>query len=124
MEDRLRRDDLTDDEWESLAPLLPAHARQGNRWADHRTIIDGVFFRTRTGCSWRSLPETYGKWKTVYNRHRRWTLDGTWETILKVLHPGGGSAGSVGGVPAARTGRRSVPPEDIRPWATFEVPNR
>ncbi|MEU4831802.1 transposase [Streptosporangium sp. NPDC023615] len=107
MDDRLRRDDLTDDEWESLAPLLPAHARQGNRWADHRTIIDGVFFRTRTGCSWRRLPETYGKWKTVYNRHRRWTLDGTWETILKTLHA-----------------REALParPGDIRPWATFEVP--
>ncbi|WP_169750050.1 transposase [Streptosporangium amethystogenes] len=109
MEDRLRRDDLTDDEWTRLAPLLPAQARQGNRWADHRTIIDGVFFRTRTDCPWRKLPEVYGKWKTVYNRHRRWCQDGTWETILDALP----------GAPA----RRPAPPGDIRPGAMFEVAN-
>ncbi|MER5623118.1 transposase [Streptosporangium sp. NPDC002544] len=109
MEDRLRRDDLTDDEWTRLAPLLPAHARQGNRWADHRTIIDGVFFRTRTGCPWRKLPEAYGKWKTVYNRHRRWCRDGTWEAILDAL-------------PSAPA-RRPAPPGDIRPGAMFEVAN-
>ena len=27
-------------------------------------------------------------WKTVYNRHRRWSGDGTWEEILAVLQTG------------------------------------
>ncbi|MGH3217110.1 MAG: transposase [Streptosporangiaceae bacterium] len=71
-EDRLRRHDLTDEEWARLEPLLPSHPRQGHRWNDHRLVIDGVFFRTRAGCSWRDLPGCYGKWQTVYNRHRRW----------------------------------------------------
>jgi transposase len=35
-------------------------------------VIDGIFFRTRTGCLWRDLPGEYGNSKTVYNRHRRW----------------------------------------------------
>ena len=42
-------------------------------------MIDGIFFRTRAGCPWRDLPERFGNWKTVYNRHRRWSGDGTWE---------------------------------------------
>ncbi len=117
VDDRLKRDDLTDDEWGRLAPLLPAHARRGNRWADHRTIIDGVFFRTRTGCPWRKLPETYGNWKTVYNRHRRWSADGTWETILVTLRAGAG-AGST-----AVAAGRPAPRGDIRPGATFEIAN-
>ncbi|MEV0753075.1 transposase [Streptosporangium sp. NPDC050280] len=125
MDDRLKRDDLTDDEWARLTPLLPAHARRGNRWADHRTIIDGVFFRSRTGCPWRKLPEAYGNWKTVYNRYRRWSVDGTWETILDTLRTGGGACE---GAPTSGTcstavavaGRR---PGDIRPGATFEIPN-
>ena len=51
-------------------------------------VIDGIFFRTRTGCPWRDLPGEYGNWKTVYNRHRRWSLDGTWEKILDGLRAG------------------------------------
>ena len=88
MDDRLNRHDLTDEEWEQLAGLLPADPRQGHRWNDHRMVIDGVLFRTRTGCPWRDLPERYGNWKTVYNRHRRWSLDGTWAQILDSLRAG------------------------------------
>ena len=51
-------------------------------------MIDGIFFRTRTGCPWRDLPERFGNWKTVYNRHRRWSGDGTREMILDRLRRG------------------------------------
>jgi transposase len=87
-DERLKRHDLTDEEWVRLAPLLPAHPRQGRRWADHRSIVNGVFHRVRTGCPWRDLPVQYGVWKTVYNRHRRWSGDGTWELILDALRAG------------------------------------
>jgi transposase len=87
-EERLKRHDLTDAEWDRLAPLLPEHPRQGGRWRDHRMVINGVFFRTRAGTCWRDLPPVYGNWKTVYNRHRRWSLDGTWERILDRLRAG------------------------------------
>ncbi|CAM5258129.1 hypothetical protein SBADM41S_02611 [Streptomyces badius] len=36
----------------------------------------------RTGIPWRDLPERLGSWKTVYERHRRWSADGTWDRIL------------------------------------------
>ena len=62
--------------------------RRGGRWADHRAVINGIFFRARAGCPWRDLPEGFGNWKTVYNRHRRWSLDGTWEKILDGLRAG------------------------------------
>ena len=71
-----------------LVPLLLAHPRQGHRWNDHRTVINGVIFWTRTGCPWRDLPGQYGNWKTLCNRHRRWLLDGTWEKILQGLRAG------------------------------------
>ncbi|WP_425550411.1 transposase [Actinopolymorpha pittospori] len=32
------------------------------------------------GCPWRDLPAAYSNWKTVYNRHRHWSLDGTWDS--------------------------------------------
>jgi len=68
--------------------LLPADPPCGGRWADHREVINGIFFRTRAGCPWRDLPDGFGNWKTVCNRHRRWSLDGTWGTILDSLRAG------------------------------------
>jgi transposase len=51
------RHDLTDEEWAGLQPLLPDRApRHGGRWADDRQMINGVFFRTRTGTPWGDLP--------------------------------------------------------------------
>jgi transposase len=90
------RHDLTDVEWEQLEPLLPDRMpRRGGRWCDHRMVINGVLWRTRTGSPWRDLPLSYGNWKTVYSRHRRWSGDGTWEKILEGLRgrmrPGAGS---------------------------------
>lgn len=88
-EEHLKRHDLSDEEWQRLEPLLPSMVPQrGGRWADHRMVINGVFFRTRSGTAWRDLPSVYGNWKTVYNRHRRWSLDGTWEAILDRLRAG------------------------------------
>jgi len=52
---------------------------------DHRLILNGVFWRARTGSPWRDLPGEYGHWKTAYNRHRRWSADGTYSRILDEL---------------------------------------
>jgi transposase len=124
-DDRLKRHDLCDAEWARLKPLLPPHPRQGHRWNDHRLVIDGIFFRTRAGCPWRDLPERSGNWKTVYNRHRRWSGDGTWEMILDRLRAGcdevQGRAWTVAAdatIVAAHqhaAGARHLPPADVDP---------
>jgi transposase len=84
----ITRHDLEDGEWERLAPLMPSDPGRGGRWADHRRTVNGILFRTRTGCPWRDLPPDYGHWLTVYKRHRRWSCDGTWEKILDTLRAG------------------------------------
>ena len=77
------RGDLTNREWSLLEPHLPPLGGRGGRWNDHRTVLNGILFRIRTGVPWRDLPERYGSWKTVYERHRRWSADGTWDRILQ-----------------------------------------
>ncbi|MGA6159756.1 transposase [Stenotrophomonas sp. NPDC087984] len=52
---------------------------------DHRRVINGGLFRARTGVPWPDLPDRYGPWQTVYERHRRWSADGTWQVILQEL---------------------------------------
>jgi transposase len=81
----VRRHELTDAQWEKIAPLLPANGRPGGQWANHRKVINGILFRARTGVPWRDLPDRYGRWQTVYERHRRWSADGTWTKILHEL---------------------------------------
>jgi transposase len=84
----ITRHDLEDEEWARLEPMLPRNPGRGGRRADHRRTINGILFRTRTGCPWRDLPGEYGHWLTVYKRHRRWSCDGTWAGILDQLRAG------------------------------------
>jgi len=83
----MKRYELTDDEWERLAPLLPPQQPTTGRPAhDHRTIINGILWILRTGAPWRDLPERYGRWTTVYQRFRRWQQAGMWQHVLANLH--------------------------------------
>jgi transposase len=76
------RGEVTDLAWARIAPLLPKNPPRGGRWSDHRKILNGILWRERTGAPWPDLPDRYGPWQTVYNRFRRWSLDGTWDRIL------------------------------------------
>ncbi|MEU2931183.1 IS5 family transposase [Streptomyces sp. NPDC007251] len=79
------RGDLTHEEWARLKPHLPKSGKRGGRWAGHRRVINGILYRLRTGVPWRDLPVRFGPWKTVYERHRRWSADGTWEGIFAAV---------------------------------------
>jgi transposase len=63
-------------------PLLPRNQRRGGRWRDHRTVVNGILWKLRTGAPWRDLPERYGPWQTCYDRFVRWRRDGTWDRLL------------------------------------------
>lgn len=80
-----RRYELTDDAWDRIEPLLPTQ-RRGGRWAEHRTVLNGMFWVLNAGAQWRDMPERYGKWETVYGRYRRWTREGLFDRILARLH--------------------------------------
>ncbi|MFF7469044.1 IS5 family transposase [Streptomyces sp. NPDC008092] len=89
------RGDLTDAEWERLRPFLPVSNGRCGRWRDHRQVIDGILHRVRTGVHWRDLPERFGPWKTVYERHRLWSADGTWERLLQQVQAAADAAGEI-----------------------------
>ncbi|MGW7594286.1 IS5 family transposase [Streptomyces rubiginosohelvolus] len=89
------RGDLTNAEWARLKPHLPAAGQRGGRWASHRKVINGILFRQRTGVPWRDLPARFGSWKTVYERHRRWSADGTWDRILQGVQADADAGGRI-----------------------------
>lgn len=86
----MRQGDLTDNQWERLQPLLPVSTGRCGRWRDHRQVINGILYRVRTGVQWRDLPERFGPWKTVYEQHRLWSADGTWEWVLQQVQTAAG----------------------------------
>ena len=83
----LRRYELTDEEWNRIAPLLPPEnsGKQGRPQKCSRTILNGIVWIARSGAPWRDLPERYGSWQTVYSRFRKWIEDGTLDNIFRVL---------------------------------------
>lgn len=82
MSPKQHRHELTDAQWERLQPLLPPQKRQRGRPSlDHRTIINGILWISKTGAPWRDMPERYGSWKTVSSRFYRWRSQGIWDKL-------------------------------------------
>ena len=81
-----RRHELTDDQWAALAPHLPPQrAATGRPAKDHRTVVEAVLWRLRTGAPWRDLPARFGPWQSAYTRFRRWRRAGVWDWALAAL---------------------------------------
>ena len=78
----LRTDVIPDELWSVLEPLMPSSHRRGRPWNDHRLTMEGIVWRFRTGSPWRDLPEHFGAWQSVAERHLRWSKDGTYARML------------------------------------------
>jgi putative transposase len=78
--------DLTDAEWQLLAPLIPA-PKPGGRPAihDRRELANAMAYWVRAGCAWRLLPHDLPPWQTVYHYFRCWRQQGLWEQVHGVL---------------------------------------
>ena len=80
--------DLTDAEWDRLAPLIPPASPGGRpRTTDMRSAMNAILYLLRTGCPWRYLPrDGFPPRSTVYNIFRKFQREGTWEAIWAELH--------------------------------------
>ena len=82
----LHRHDITDREWEILAPHLPGKPGDwGGVAKDNRAFINGVKWILRTGVPWRDLPSVYGKWSNTHRRFCRWRDRGVWRRVFEAL---------------------------------------
>jgi transposase len=78
----IRRYELSDFEWSIIAPLLPNKPR-GVARVDDRKVLNGIYWRLRTGSPWADIPERYGPYTTCYNRFVRWQKLGVWDKIFE-----------------------------------------
>ena len=77
---------LSDSQWARVAHLLPGKDGDPGRSArDNREFLEAVLWIARTGSPWRDLPEAFGLWNSVFQRFRRWALNGVFERVFKEL---------------------------------------
>jgi putative transposase len=80
--------DLTDAQWELLTDLFPQAATGRPRAVSIRDVVDAIFYVNRTGVQWRYLPPDFPRWDVVYSYFRKWSQDGTWTKVQRVLREG------------------------------------
>jgi transposase len=78
--------DLTDAQWEKIAPLFVPPKTRGitgrPREIPYREIVNALFYQAKAGGGWRMLPHDFPNWQTVYYYFRIWTLMG----LLQKIH--------------------------------------
>ena len=75
---------FSDEQWARIDPLLPKN-RPGARRVDDRRVVSGIVQVLKSGCRWQDCPARYGPPTTVYNRFRRWTMQGVWRRLFLAL---------------------------------------
>ena len=77
-------DDLTDEEWEQIAPLLNCSTyRNAGRKPVHsrREMLNAIFYLLRTVCQWRHLPHDFPPWTAIQAQYVRWKAKGLFQKI-------------------------------------------
>ena len=82
MRSRRNDSDLTDAQWQAIAPWLVG--RKPLRHSPRR-VFDALLYLTKTGCQWRLLPDAYPPWPTVYYHFRRWIERGVLPRLVGML---------------------------------------
>jgi|BogFormECP12_OM1_1039635.scaffolds.fasta_scaffold60795_1 transposase len=85
---RKRTQELTDEQWSRIKPLLPPETRKpkgGRRRADDRLVLEGILWVARTGARWRDLPDKYPSPATCWRRLKKWEEEGVWVEIWRAF---------------------------------------
>jgi len=81
--------DLTEAQWQLVAPLLPAakSGQQGGRprTVNLREVLNAIFYFLKGCGGWRYLPHDLPPWGTVHDYYRNWRRDGTWQQLHDTL---------------------------------------
>ena len=78
--------DITDEEWEFVAPYLTLmNAEAPQRKYDPREVFNAMRWIVRTGSQWRYMPNDLPPWQAVYQQTQRWFAAGMFEAITQDL---------------------------------------
>jgi transposase len=70
-------------EYLKIKDSLPV--QRGNVVYENLDFLNALLYVIENGCKWRSLPEQYGNWNSIYQRARRWANNGVMEKVFLAL---------------------------------------
>jgi transposase len=79
---------LTDEQWQRVAPHLPAHPpspKGGRPRADDRKCLEGVLWLLRTGARWQDIPVDLPSGSTCWRRLQEWATEEVLEQVQAIL---------------------------------------
>jgi len=74
-------EELRDEQWVLIAPLLPKPKGRGRPRAEDRRTLNGILWVLHSGARWKDLPPKYGSRSTCHRRLQQWQDQGVWEGI-------------------------------------------
>ena len=78
--------DVTDEEWQFVAPYLTLMKEDApQREHDLREVFNAMRWVVRTGSPWRYLPNDLPPWQAVYQQSQRWIASGVFGAMAKDL---------------------------------------
>ena len=48
--------------------------------------LEAICWQFRTGSPWRDIPDEFGAWQPIWERHQRWSIDRTHEAMVHAVH--------------------------------------
>jgi transposase len=82
--------DITDEEWQRVAPLLPELRPRvelrGRPLANTRAVLNGVLWVMYSGATWSAMPRRYPSYQTCHRRFKAWHQAGTLKEVLLQLY--------------------------------------
>jgi transposase len=84
-----RWEELTDEQWAIIEPLIPPLPRRpdgrGRPWRDNRKVLNGILWILRSGARWKDMPDRFPPYQTCHRRFQMWVRDGTLRRVLEAL---------------------------------------
>ncbi|WP_233800832.1 transposase [Paraburkholderia sp. HP33-1] len=81
--------DITDEEWQRVAPLLPElrprTELRGRPLANTRSVLNGVLWVMYSGSTWSAMPRRYPSYQTCHRRFKSWYESGVLKPVTEQL---------------------------------------
>ena len=74
---------LSDEHWFKLLASMKAVGVYSK--SRLRRTVEGILYKLRVGCSWRDLPQYFGKWNSIFKRFNDWSRLGKLNDIFQKL---------------------------------------
>lgn len=84
-----RREELNDEQWAIIEPLLPQPPKRedgkGRPRRDDREVLNGILWILRSGARWQDVPPRFPPYQTCHRRFQEWVRAGVLRRVLEAL---------------------------------------